>query len=67
MEEPRDTRPPPPSVLSTVLLVLAGIDVALALVLLVVGGYSWQFWMIAGIGVLLGALALKERLFPREP
>jgi len=57
----------PPSVLSTALFVFAGIDLILALVLLVVGGFTWQFLAIALIGVFLAAYGLKERLFPAPP
>jgi hypothetical protein len=59
-------RKPPPSGLSLVLFVFAAIDLILALALLVVGGFSWQFWAIALIGVALAAYGLKERLFPAE-
>jgi hypothetical protein len=57
---------PPPSGLSLVLFVFAAIDLILALALLVVGGFSWQFWAIALIGVALAGYGLKERLFPAE-
>jgi hypothetical protein len=59
-------RKPPPSGLSTVLFIFAAIDLVLALALLVVGGFSWQFWAIMLIGVGLAAYGLKERLFPAE-
>jgi fatty acid desaturase len=55
---------PPPSGLSTVLFVFAAIDLILALALLAAGGFSWQFWAIALIGVGLAVYGLKERLFP---
>jgi hypothetical protein len=66
VDEP-DLRGHPPSGLSTVLLLFAGIDILLALVLLLGGGFSWQFWAIAGIGVLLALAGLKERVSPRTP
>jgi hypothetical protein len=66
VDEP-DLRGQPPSGLSTVLLLFAGIDVVLALVLLLGGGFSWHFWAIAGIGVLLALAGLKERVSPRDP
>jgi hypothetical protein len=57
------SKPPPPG-LSLVLFVFAAIDLILALALLLVGGFTWQFGAIALIGVALAAYGLKERLFP---
>jgi hypothetical protein len=57
----------PPSGLPLVLFVFAAIDLILALALLVVDGFSWQFWAIALIGVAFAAYALKERVFPTQP
>jgi hypothetical protein len=59
-------RKEPPSGLSLVLFVFAAIDLILALALLVVGGFTWQFGAIALIGLALAAYGLKERLFPAE-
>ena len=64
MSEPFRKEPPPG--ISVVLFIFAAIDLILALALLVVGGFSWQFWAIALIGVALAAYGLKERLFPAE-
>ncbi|HWH06356.1 MAG TPA: hypothetical protein VNT23_07955 [Gaiellaceae bacterium] len=64
MEHEPEHPKPPPSGLSTVLLVFAGIDLVLALVLLLAGGFSWQFWAIALVGIALALYALKERSFP---
>ena len=64
MSEP--FRKQPPSGLSVVLFVFAALDLILALTLLTVDGFSWQFWAIALIGGALAAYGLKERLFPAE-
>ena len=60
MEEP-ETREPP-SGLSTVLLVFAGVDILLAFFMLTGRGFSWHFWAVAAIGVALALAGLKERL-----
>jgi len=55
---------PPPSGLSTLLLVFGGIDIVLAFLLLVGGGFSWQFWGITLIGLALVVWGFKERIAP---
>ena len=63
-ERPADEREGhgPPSGLSTVLLVFAGIDILLAFVMLTGRGFSWHFWAVAAIGIALALAGLKERL-----
>jgi hypothetical protein len=54
------------------LLVFAAVDIALALVILIDGGFSIQFWLVAAIGLglaffALRALLLRRMMGPNEP
>ncbi len=55
MTEPARTGPPLPAI---PLLVFAAIDIALALLLLVAGGFSAQFLVVAAIGLALAGVGL---------
>jgi hypothetical protein len=67
VDDDRHAAKSPPSGLSTILLVFAAVDIVLALLLLLAGGFSWQFWAIAAIGIALAIYAAKERLRPAPP
>ncbi|HWG56232.1 MAG TPA: hypothetical protein VNT58_06880 [Gaiellaceae bacterium] len=67
MDDDRPAAKPAPAGLSTILLVFAAVDLILALLLLLAGGFSWQFWAIAAIGVGLAIYAARERLRPAPP
>ena len=46
---------PPPAI---PLLIFAAIDIAIAVFLLVDGGFTTHFWLVAAIGVVLAGLGL---------